>query len=596
MTDRPAVSPSHAFLVPLQLLAIVVIVLCGQGVSQAQSIPGLGGESSGSPVLVEKGVIRETAITSFRQLAAKMMGRESSGDSEEIGQATSKVENRYVEALDNALSELEGDGLLTASEVNERLGDLRQDYRKELDTVLTAVRDGYPPPPLRTGEELTADHVREMTAYTLLIRNPPLSWLYFLICVVAGILLAWALNLGAYRLGEQVGGGGLPGIGSVLRSLAGPLYLIAIGAGLQFGFDAIWVPSSIRGALQGTISVILISALFWFFWNASPGTATAILKMIGTSYTRKFDDHAHNILLRLIRVVIIVLLVLVVVRLIFESSLSNMLTGLGVLGVLLYFILRGTIENIAASFTLFSDQPFKVGDLVIFNDQWGTIEDIGFRSTGFRNFDGYLITIPNSELIDVAIVNAGARPSIRRRFHIGLTYHTPADKVREAINIIRDILKDHQGMPEDGEPNVEFEQFGKYDLQILVQYFYSPPDYWEAMAFDTKVNLAIIERLGEADIEIAFPTETHIVEGSERHSLLVENKSADDPDEEDESPGENAEGQANETGSASAIKEADHGGDDGKRDDQKTANERAARKDEKRPTGGNDGATRGDGE
>ena len=48
-----------------------------------------------------------------------------------------------------------------------------------------------------------------------------------------------------------------------------------------------------------------------------------------------------------------------------------------------------------------------------------------------------------------------------------------------------------------------------------MQYYYEPPDYWKALALDTKVNLEILKRFKEAAIEIAFPTETHILSTDE---------------------------------------------------------------------------------
>ena len=213
--------------------------------------------------------------------------------------------------------------------------------------------------------------------------------------------------------------------------------------------------------------------------------------------------------------VVVSALILVVVKLVLDTSLANLLAGLGIIGLALYFILRGTLENVAASFTIFGDEPFRVDDLVIYKDEWGHIEEIGFRSTKFRTLCGYLITIPNNELINSSVTNVGARPTIRRRFRLGLTYETPADKVRTALTIIAEILEDHEGMPADRAPKIEFEEFGDYDLQLFIEYHYEPADFWKALHFDTHVNLQILERFSDAGIDIAYPTERHLIETAE---------------------------------------------------------------------------------
>lgn len=91
-------------------------------------------------------------------------------------------------------------------------------------------------------------------------------------------------------------------------------------------------------------------------------------------------------------------------------------------------------------------------------------------------------------MITRSIHNAGARPWIRRRFRIGVVYSTPPTKVEEALSIIADILNDHEGMPEGEEPKAEFESFGDYALQLLIEYRFEPPDFWQALSFDTRVN------------------------------------------------------------------------------------------------------------
>ena len=175
------------------------------------------------------------------------------------------------------------------------------------------------------------------------------------------------------------------------------------------------------------------------------------------------------------------------------------------------------MENIAASFTIFADQPFRIDDLVIHGDEWGQVERIGFRSTRIRTLDGHVLTIPNKELVAQTIHNVGQRPSIRRRFRLGLTYETPPDKIREAIDIVSEILKNHEGMPSDSPPKVEFESFGDYDLRLLIQYYYEPPDFWQAMGFHSKVNLSILERFTQAEINIAYPTQTQLLTTPGQH-------------------------------------------------------------------------------
>ncbi len=102
-------------------------------------------------------------------------------------------------------------------------------------------------------------------------------------------------------------------------------------------------------------------------------------------------------------------------------------------------------------------------------------------ATKLRSFDGHLLTVRNARLLNEVLHNAGARPSIRSRFRLSLTYDTPPDKVHRAIDIVREILANHRGQPADAPPHVVFESYGAYDPGLLVQYFFESRDYWQAL-------------------------------------------------------------------------------------------------------------------
>ncbi len=497
--------------------AITVLVLfAASGACLAQGLGALTDSSSGKSVQVDRETVRQRALESFRRLMEDTV--QESGDSEDraaIADKTRAVLEHFSSKVTRTLWRLEGDGLLMADEVEHALTSVRDEYATELLTVVSAMRTGFPPPPLSRYYDSNWQYGYSLLSYTILVRNPLRNWGYFLGWGLAGLSIAWALNAGANHGARRLADRGWLSLGEIFGSLAGPLYLAALSLCLHLGLKHLWVPSIAMTALQGTVEVLLVSSFFWVLWNGCPGVAIGITRFLRKSYRNDLDWHAQNILVRGLRVLVLASLTLVIIRVILETSITGILAGLGIIGLALYLILRGTLENITASVTIFGDEPFRVGDMMIYDGEWGTVEDIGFRSTQFRTFDGHLVTIPNANLIETAIHNAGARPHIRRRFRLGLAYETPPEKVRRAIEIVKDILTDHRGMPQAKPAHVVLETFGVYDLQLLVQYYYEPPDYWEALEFDTEVNLEILARFADAEIEMAYPTHTQILSGSD---------------------------------------------------------------------------------
>jgi MscS family membrane protein len=168
----------------------------------------------------------------------------------------------------------------------------------------------------------------------------------------------------------------------------------------------------------------------------------------------------------------------------------------------------------------------------------GTIEEVGLRSTRLRTLTGHHVTIPNEEVSKSDVENIDRRPYIRRRFVIALTYDTPPEKIRRAMEIVKEILgvpekdladaRENSGKPPhpneaindpDFPPRVYFSELAAHSLELLVNYWYHPPEYWDFLDHGTQVNMQIIECFNAEDINFAFPTQTLHLAGDENYPL-----------------------------------------------------------------------------
>lgn len=97
----------------------------------------------------------------------------------------------------------------------------------------------------------------------------------------------------------------------------------------------------------------------------------------------------------------------------------------------------------------------------------GTVEGIGLRSTRVRNLDGHLVTILNKTMGNEIITNITHRPTIKTELNIGLTYGTPAEKVKRATLVLEEIFR---STPRTTDLIISFHKFGDSALNI----FYRP--------------------------------------------------------------------------------------------------------------------------
>lgn len=84
---------------------------------------------------------------------------------------------------------------------------------------------------------------------------------------------------------------------------------------------------------------------------------------------------------------------------------TGVLASSAVIGLVLGFAARQTLANGIAGVLLAITQPVRIGDLVTFEGETGTVEDVRLTYTFLRTGDGERIVIPNERLAQSAIEN-----------------------------------------------------------------------------------------------------------------------------------------------------------------------------------------------
>lgn len=185
--------------------------------------------------------------------------------------------------------------------------------------------------------------------------------------------------------------------------------------------------------------------------------------------------------------------------------LTTLLAGASVSGLAFALAAQDSLKNILGSMMIMLDKPFRIGERIVAQGYDGVVEDIGLRSTRLRLLSGHQVSIPNELLARTEIENIGRRPFIRRAATIELPSSTPAPKVRRALEILRNILADHEGMKEDLPPRVYLRDVNEGSIGIFMVYWYHPPEYWDYLAFSERVTVEMSEQFEAEDISFAVP-------------------------------------------------------------------------------------------
>lgn len=305
----------------------------------------------------------------------------------------------------------------------------------------------------------------------------------------------------------------------ILHSLTPPLLLLAIASSAHIALNYTELKTKIPAPATTALAILVIVAGTLFCFRASRLLEFVLRKSFEKSHSR-IDNMLAPIARKTFQILIVTLAVLLIAQNLSGQTMASILTGLGVGGLAIALAAQETIKNFFGSIVICSDKPFDLNERIRVDEFDGPVEHVGFRSTRIRTLDGHLVTIPNGELANKSIENISRRPHIKRLFHIDITYATPPEKVNLALQIIKDLLNDHEGMHPDFPPRVYFEDFAESALKILVIYWYHPADYWEFKAFNERVNLSLLERFNAEGIEFAFPTQTLYLNRDEERASL----------------------------------------------------------------------------
>ena len=189
-------------------------------------------------------------------------------------------------------------------------------------------------------------------------------------------------------------------------------------------------------------------------------------------------------------------------------NVSALLAGAGVIGLALAFAAQNTVANLFGAVSLIGDAPFKIGDWVKIGDQEGLVEGIGLRSIRLRAFTGELLIIPNRLAADSIISNQTERKFFRQTINVALTYTTSADRIRLAMDILKEILDNRPICNRERPPVIIFNEMKDWSLNICIIIWFTTGDFWLKNQELSVIHTQILERFNAAGLEFAFPTNT----------------------------------------------------------------------------------------
>ena len=368
-------------------------------------------------------------------------------------------------------------------------------------------------------------------------KTPVWGWAALLGGILAGLVMGKFASITMRNVATRLISRDAGARGKAASNAASPASLALLTLGIMIGLNFLYLEENLEDFSQKIIQFLFLLALGWLFYNLVDIVEMALVKVTAKTET-KLDDMIVPLVRKTLRIFLVITFTLVVAQNVFSLNITGWLAGLGIAGLAVSLAAQDSVKNLFGSITIFFDKPFFVGDFISFDNDVGTVEEIGFRSTRIRLRSGHLVTVPNMKFIDNKVENIAARPYIRRQMDVTITYDTPPDKIEEAQRILRDILNDAQ-VVEEGRfdmdqfpPRIAFNELNADSLNIRAYYWYQMADdpdrgFFTYLDHCQQVNMKLFRAYATAGIEFAFPTQTLYVASDPSRKLTVDTQIAD---------------------------------------------------------------------
>lgn len=213
--------------------------------------------------------------------------------------------------------------------------------------------------------------------------------------------------------------------------------------------------------------------------------------LTAASGVRRLDSQFLPFARDLLKVFVVVIGLLVMLGQVFGVNVTALVGGLGIGGLAIAFAAKESLENLLASFTIFLDQPFGVGDLVTAGSVSGTVEKIGFRSTRLRTAEKSYLTVPNKSMIDKPLDNLSLRTARRVGFTLLFDQKTTSDQLQAIIAEAVAAVQAHPLVTQ--EVQMKFNAISLNGKEVTVQYFVDTTSYDEYLDVKEQLNYCLVE-------------------------------------------------------------------------------------------------------
>lgn len=185
---------------------------------------------------------------------------------------------------------------------------------------------------------------------------------------------------------------------------------------------------------------------------------------------------------------------------------GTVLAGAGITAIVVGFAAKSTLANLIAGLSLAIYRPIRIGDKVLIEGEYSTVEDITLRHTIVCTWQNRRLIIPNSKLDEMTLINYSiVDPRMLCTVEFGVSYDTDIDLARRLILEEADACPYRDKTAEEA-PQVKVISHGDFSIGLRVYVWV------KNVADDYSARFWLFEsikkRFDKEGVEIPFPYRT----------------------------------------------------------------------------------------
>ncbi|MCK4635989.1 MAG: mechanosensitive ion channel [Candidatus Moranbacteria bacterium] len=188
-------------------------------------------------------------------------------------------------------------------------------------------------------------------------------------------------------------------------------------------------------------------------------------------------------------------------------NVSSLLAGIGIGGLAIAFALKEILADLFASFSIYFDKPFKAGDVIAIGNDKGKVKKIGIKTTRVLVSTGEEIIISNQDLTSARVYNFRKLERRRVSFLIKVVRSTSLEKLKMINDLVEEIVNNIENIEFS---RCHFKMIDEWSHTFEMIYYVNSRSHSEYLEAHQEFNFTLCEKLREAKIELAYPTQTKL--------------------------------------------------------------------------------------